>query len=284
MTGLQRLQLDPLIETVTADLQAGNQPNTSRLVVEVTEADSFALDLSLDNNGSPSVGTGQRRILLSEGNLAGLGDRFTLEYENTDGSNEVDVSYALQLRAGYAHSRVIDSDFDVLEISSDGVYAELGYRHPLIETPTEALSLELSLSHQQTQTRLGLDDIGPFPLSPGADSDGITQVTALRFSQQWTQRSQRHVLALRSQFSLGLDLFNATVNETGPDSRFFAWRGQGQWLRRIGSDTILLLRGEAQLTADDLLSQEEFGLGGASSVRCSRDRRLEAPRYPSWQS
>lgn len=276
LTGLQRLQLDPLIETVAADLQAGSRPNTSVLVVNATEADSFAVDLSLDNYGSPSVGAGQRRLLLSEGNLTGLGDRMALEYDNTDGSNGVDLSYtlpvspnndALRLRAGYSSSRVIDPNFQVLDISSSSVYYDLGYRHALIGTPTEDLTLGLTLSHQQNQTRLGLDNIGPFPLSPGADSQGITRITALRFSQQWTQRSQTHVLAFRSQFSLGLNWLNATLNPTGPDSRFLAWRGQGQWLQRLGPDTVLLLRGDAQLASSDLLSPEKFGLGGAQSVR-----------------
>ncbi|MFH7243779.1 MAG: ShlB/FhaC/HecB family hemolysin secretion/activation protein [Spirulina sp.] len=276
LAGLQRLQLNPLIETVAADLQAGSRANLSVLVVDLAEADSFAVDLSLDNYGADSTGVGQRRLLLSEGNLSSLGDRITLEYENTDGSNGVDLSYTLpvspngdilRFRVGYANSRVIDPNFQVLDISSSSVYYDLGYRHTLIETPTEELTLGLTLSHQHSQTRLGLDNIGPFPLSPGADRDGITRITALRFSQQWTQRSQTHVLAFRSQFSLGLDWLNATVNPTGPDSRFLAWRGQGQWLQRFGPDTLLLLRGDAQLASNDLLSPEKFGLGGAQSVR-----------------
>ncbi|MGB3519181.1 MAG: ShlB/FhaC/HecB family hemolysin secretion/activation protein, partial [Elainellaceae cyanobacterium] len=276
LTGLQRLQLDPLVETLAADLQAGNRPDTSILVVEVAEADSLAASFSLDNSRPPSVGAAQRSLGLSEVNLSGLGDRIALAYDNTDGSSGFDLSYrvpvspnndTLLLRAGYSKSRVIDPAFDVLDISSDGFYYELGYRHPMLETPTQELALGLTLSHQQNQTRLGLDNIGPFPISPGADSQGITQVTALRFFQEWTQRSQNYVLAFRSQFSVGLDLLNATVNETGPDSRFLSWRGQGQWLQLLGPETILLLRGDTQLSTDDLLSQEEFGLGGAYSVR-----------------
>ncbi len=49
---LQRLQIDPLIETVSADLQAGVRPGTSILRVEVTEADSFGLTVGLDNGRS----------------------------------------------------------------------------------------------------------------------------------------------------------------------------------------------------------------------------------------
>lgn len=324
LEGLQQLQLDPLIDTISADLQAGISPGTSRLVVEVAEADSFAVNTALANDRSPNIGGTQRTLGLSEGNLFGLGDRFALDYKNTDGSDGFDVSYTLpvspnndtlNLEAGYSDSRVIDSDFSVLDISSNSFYYELAYRHPLIQTPTEELALGLALSHQESQIQSGLIDSFQenesesdssrqllSVLSPGADENGFTRTTALRLFQEWTQRSQSHVLALRSQFSLGLRLLNATVNdsdnvnEMGPDSQFFSWRGQGQWVRLLGEDTLFLLRGDVQLTADDLLPQEEFGLGGARSVRgyrqdervrdngalLSAELHLPIARIPEW--
>ncbi len=284
LAGLQRLQLNPLIETVSADLQAGVQPGTSLLVIDVVEADSFAVNTSLANNRSPNIGGTQVSLGVDEGNLFGIGDRVTLDYKHTDGSDGVDFSYTvpvspnndtLRLAAGYADSRVINSAFSVLDISSDSAYYELGYRHPLIETPTQDAALGLTLSHQTSQTRLGLDDIGPFPLSPGADENGRTRTSAVRFFQEWTQRSQRHVLALRSQFNVGVDLLGATINDDAPDSRFFSWRGQGQWIKLLGKpDRLFLLRGDVQLTTDDLLPQEEFSLGGGQSVRGYRQDAL----------
>ncbi|MEM9483577.1 MAG: ShlB/FhaC/HecB family hemolysin secretion/activation protein [Cyanobacteria bacterium P01_F01_bin.116] len=282
--GLQRLQLDPLIETVSADLQAGVQQGTSLLVIDVVEADSFAVNTGLANNRSPNIGGTQVTIGVDEGNLFGIGDRIRLDYNHTEGSDGVDFSYTipvspnndtLRFAAGYADSRVINSDFAVLDISSDSAYYELGYRHPLVETPTHEAALGLALSHQSSQTRLGLDDIGPFPLSPGADERGRTRISALRFSQEWTQRSQSHVLALRSQFNVGLDLLDATINEDEPDSQFFSWRGQGQWVKRLGRDNrLFFLRGDLQIAANDLLSQEEFSLGGSQSVRGYRQDAL----------
>lgn len=284
LAGLQRLQLDPLIETVSADLQAGVKPGTSLLVIEVVEADSFAVNTRLANNRSPNIGGTQVTLGVDEGNLFGIGDRITLNYKHTEGSDGVDFSYTLpvspnndtlRLAAGYSDSRVIDSAFSVLDISSDSVYYELGYRHPLVETPTEVAALGLTLSHQSSQTRLGLDDIGPFPLSPGADENGRTRVSALRFFQEWTQRSQSHVLALRSQFNVGLDLLDANINNDAPDSRFFSWRGQGQWVKQLGKPgRLFFLRGDLQLATDDLLSQEEFSLGGGQSIRGYRQDAL----------
>ena len=284
LAGLQRLQLDPLIETVSADLQAGVRQGTSLLVIEVMEADSFALNTSLANSRSPNIGGTQVTVGVDEGNLFGIGDRIRLDYKHTDGSDGVDFSYTLpvspnndtiRLAAGYSDSRVINSDFSVLDISSDSAYYELGYRRPLIETPTQAAALGLTLSHQSSQTRLGLDDIGPFPLSPGADENGRTRISAVRFSQEWTQRSQSHVLALRSQFNIGLDLLDANISDNAPDSRFLSWRGQGQWVKRLGkAEQLFFLRGDVQLSANDLLSQEEFSLGGAQSIRGYRQDAL----------
>lgn len=284
LSGLQRLQLDPLIETVSADLQAGVRPGTSVLVIDVVEADSFAVNTGLANTRSPNIGGTQVTLGVDEGNLFGIGDRINLSYKHTEGSDGIDFSYTLpvspnndtlRFAAGYSDSRVINSAFSVLDISSDSTYYELGYRHPLIETPTEEAALGLTLSHQSSQTRLGLDDIGPFPLSPGADENGRTRISALRFSQEWTQRSQSHVLALRSQFNLGLDLLDSNINDNAPDSRFFSWRGQGQWVKQLGKpNRLFFLRGDLQLAADDLLSQEEFSLGGGQSVRGYRQDAL----------
>ena len=284
LSGLQRLQLDPLIETVSADLQAGVEQGTSLLVIDVVEADSFDVNTGLANSRSPNIGGTQVTLGVNEGNLFGIGDRIRLDYKHTEGSDGIDFSYTLpvspnndtlRFAAGYSDSRVIASEFEVLDISSDSVYYDLGYRHPLVETPTQSAALGVALSHQSSQTRLGLDDIGPFPLSPGADDNGRTRISALRFSQELTQRSQTHVLALRSQFNLGLDLLDATINDDAPDSRFFSWRGQGQWVKRLGNNNrLFFLRGDIQLTGDDLLSQEEFSLGGAQSIRGYRQDAL----------
>jgi len=284
LEGLQRLQIDPLIETVSADLQAGVRPGTSILRVEVTEADSFDLTLGLDNGRSPNIGSFRRRIDVNEGNLTGWGDRFFAGYSNTDGSNSLDLAYSvpvsprntrINLEGGLSESRVIDETFDVLDISSDAHYYEVGVTHPFIESPTEELTLGLALSHKESQTSLGIDNIGPFPLSPGADENGESRVTALRFSQSWTKRSQKQVIAARSQFNLGLDLLNSTVNEGDvPDSQFLSWRGQGQWVRLLGENSLLFLRSDVQLTTSALLSSEQFGLGGQQTVRGYRQDAL----------
>lgn len=274
LEGLQLLQLDPLIESLSADLQAGARPGTSILQVEVTEADTFSVDLIANNWRSPSVGSFRRQIQVSEANLLGFGDGISASYSNTDGSDSFDVSYSipvnprngtLSLSYGTTSSQVIEPAFEVLEIEADSRYYEVSFRQPIVQTPTEEFTLGLTASRQESQTEIAF--LGPFPLSPGADDQGRTQISALRFFQEWTRRGSQEVLAARSQFSLGLDALNSTVNEEGPDSRFFAWRGQGQWVRLLARDTLLLVRADVQLADGPLVPLEQFGLGGAQSIR-----------------
>ena len=82
------------------------------------------------------------------------------------------------------------------------------------------------------------------------------------------------MIALRSQFNIGFDFLDATVNDVGPDSQFFHWQGQGQFVRALGPNWLVLLRGGVQLSTDSLLSLEQFGIGGQSTVRGYRQDRV----------
>jgi len=280
---LQLLQLNPLIERLSVELGAGIRPGVSTLTVDISEAPAMGAFLGYDNQRSPSVGTDRRIVGLSHGNLLGFGDRANISYINTDGSNALDdASYTLPinprngtitLRYRNSDSDIIEEPFNELDIESKFRSYEISYRQPLRETPTSLFALGLSAVRLESENSL----LGePFPLSAGADDDGQIRVSALRFFQELTQRSARDVFAMRSQFSLGIGSFDATVNSEPPDSRFFAWRGQGQYLRILAPDTILLLRSDIQLATRPLLALEQFSLGGLSSVRGYRQDFLLA--------
>lgn len=280
LEALQLLQLNPLIASISAELQAGTRPELSLLKVQVSEADAFAVDLFADNGRVPSVGSFERGVELRHGNLLGWGDALALTYTNTDGSNQYEFSYALpvnprngtvRLYGSLTDTEVIEEPFDRIDITGESKYLELSFRQPIIEKPNRELALGLMGSFQESQTFL----LGEkFPLSPGANADGITRVTALRFFQDYLSRQPRAVFAARSQFNLGLDAFGSTVNDDAPDSRFFGWRGQAQYVRLLAPDTLLVLRSDAQLTPNSLVPLEQFSVGGLNSVRGYRQDSL----------
>lgn len=285
LEGLQLLQLDPVIETISAELAAGVRPGTSILDVDVVQADTFDVDLELNNGRSPSVGSFRQEISISEGNLIGIGDRISAGYSRTSGSDTFAFDYTVPVNArngtvgvsiGFTDSDVIEEEFEFLDIASDSQFYELTYRQPIIQTPSEEFALSLTASRRESRSEFLEDILGeaiPFP-SLGSDEDGRTRVSALRFAQEFTKQGSRQVIAARSQFSFGLDAFDSTINDFGPDSEFFAWRGQGQWVRLLARDTLLLVRGDIQLADNSLVPLEQFGLGGQQTVRGYRQDEL----------
>jgi hemolysin activation/secretion protein len=279
LEALQLLQLNPVIQTLSTELSTGTRPGQNLLEVRVEEAPAFQFQVGLDNGRSPAVGSFRRRAQLSHANLLGQSDDFRVAYENTDGSNSVDGSYTLPINSrngalsfnfSAADSRIIESPFDAIDIESQSRSVNLTFRQPLVQTPNREIALGFTLSHQQNDTSL----LGvPFQLSPGANDRGETRISALRFSQEWLNRGARSVVAVRSQFSLGVGTF-ATVNNDAPDSRFLAWQGQAQWARLLAPDTLLLVRSSVQLADQSLVPLEQFSVGGAVTVRGYRQDRL----------
>ena len=295
---LQLLQLNPLIERINAELSVGTSRNRWRLDIEVDQADAFEPSLFANNSRTPSVGSFQRGIVLRHNNFARGGEEIAFAYRNTDGSNDYDFDFTLPFNSlngtinfGY---RFIDSDiieppFDSLRINSQTDEYELTIRQPVIlratDRSTQELALGLEFSRQANSTTIfdsQIQDNVPFPLSRGAEENpnaedlGQTKVIALRFFQDWTRRTRSDVLAARSQFSLGLDAFDATINEGQPDGEFFAWRGQLQWVRLLDTESniTVLLRSDIQLTPDELVALEQFSVGGVDSVRGYRQDSL----------
>ena len=236
------------------------------------------------------MGSFRRGASITEANLLGLGDEIRLAYSNTDGKDEIDVAYRIPWNPrngtiGFAYNhtenKVIEPPFDDLDIKSNSDIYELTLRQPLIQTIQQQNSHEfaLGLTTSLRDNESSLLDM-PFPLSPGANDKGETRIFALRFFQEYTQRNARSVLALRSQFNFGLDAFDSTVNqqiegvERIPDSRFFAWRFQGQYVRLLGRDSLFLFRTNGQIADQRILSSEQFSLGGLRSVRGYRQDQL----------
>ena len=277
---LQLLQLNPLIERISAQLAAGAPPEASTLEIDITEADTFSIEAFLDNGRSPSVGSFRRGVEIQENNFLGFGDRLILTYTNTDGSNAGDVSYSfplnrkngsLKFAAGINDTEVVESPFDDLDIVGDSYYLDFTFSQPIIFKPTQELAFGITFSYQHSQTELLAED---FPFPPNENRQGEASISAIRFFQEFIQRNPTDLFAVRSQFSLGLDLFDATIDDDAADSRFIAWRGQAQYVKLLAPDTLLILRSELQFANDSLLSQERFSIGGLNSVRGYRQNLL----------
>ncbi len=286
LEALQILQLNPIIKTVSAELSAGSEPGTNILSVRVEVAQTFQAEAIFDNGRSPTVGEFRRGVQLSQANLLGFGDSIQGWYLNTNGSNDWNIDYNLPINAhngtiGFRYrnvtSRIVEYPLDELDIESRYQDYAVSLRQPVYQTPTQDVTLGITFEHQKSSTRLGGE---PLAGIYGGDNQARTNVSTLRLSQEWTRRSNFDVLALRSEFSIGLEVlgttepYDAGVNPFAPESNYFLWRGDGQWVRLLAPDNLFVLRTNIQLASNPLVPLEQFGIGGLNSVRGYRQNYL----------
>jgi len=272
---LRLLRTDPLFENIEASLRVGSQQGKSILIVRIAETDPFEGSVSIDNYSPPSVGSERLGLRLSYLNLTGNGDRISTSYYHTtrSGSDVGDISYRLpvnpmngtvQLRTSLNRNEVVESGFSVFDIQGESQLYEASFRQPFIRTPREELALSIGFAYQRSKALLG--DI--LPVSPGANSEGVTTTSVIKFGQDYLRRDARGAWSLRSLLSLGTDLFNATDNpEPTPDGQFVSWLGQLQRVQVLNENNLLIIGADIQLTPDSLVPSQQFVIGGGQSLR-----------------
>jgi hemolysin activation/secretion protein len=280
----QELQLrlrDPLVASINAQLAPGERPGEAVLHTRVTEAPRYELGATLDNKLSPSLGEAVVTLQAGMRNLLGTGDVLSAELGVAEG---IDHDLRLRYRTPFtardtfaglyydrARSEIVQSPFDVLDIRTEIETAGLLVGQPVYRTLDWDVILSAALERRTSDTFL----LGePFSFSPGV-VDGRSVVSVARLIQELVQRTREHVLAVRSTFSIGLDAFGSTIHENAPDSRFFAWLGQLQWVRRFGARGHQVhFRLNGQAVDDSLLPLEQFSVGGLDSVRGFRTNQV----------
>lgn len=272
---LRLLRLDPLFENIEASLRAGEEIGKSILTVRAREASPLFANFSIDNFSPPSVGSERFGGNVRMRNLTGIGDEISVAYYWSNGDSQVyDFSYrapinamngTIQLRVAPNQNEIVQKPFDVLGIRGESDLYELSYRQPLVRSPRQEFALSLGFTHQESQT-FTFD--GPAPFGFGPDEDGISRTSTIKFGQDYLRRDSAGAWSFRSQFSLGTGLLDATINANPvPDGRFLSWTGQVQRVQRLGSRQILIVQGDLQLTPNNLLSSQQFVIGGGGSLR-----------------
>ena len=280
---IRLIQQNPLMDSVDARLISGSAPGLSVLKLDLVEASNITTQLIFANDESPNVGEYRATAAIAHQNLLGLGDRFSAEYSLTEGLDRYGLSYSLPINArdgslfvSYRDndSEITNTFFSPVDIEAESRSFSFGLRQPIIRQPQSELALSLALDLRESETFLNEDS---FSFNPDRlEESGESNVTALRFTQEWLSRSGKNVFGTSSQFSLGIDAFDATIDDTGTDGRFFSWLGQFQWLRALNNerDALLIARLATQFTPDSLLSIEQFALGGLGSVRGYEQNQL----------
>lgn len=290
--GLQILRQNPNVKQVNAELMPGTAPGQSVLDLRVVDQQPFRAGIQVDNHRPPSVGSEEISAQASDLNLTGHSDPLNLNYgiandgvnggwgfsgwDNVSGDYTVPITRfntTLGVRASRDNDGIIENPFTSLDITSETTDFGGVLRQPLFQTPNREFALAVAFDRRQNySTLLGQ----PFNVSPGAENGWMT-VSVLGLSQEFIDRGQDHVLALRSTFDFGLDVLGATDNGVAgdPNGKFFAWLGQGQYVQRLfNTQNELILRASGQWTHDNLLALEQISIGGSQTVRGYLENQL----------
>ena len=293
--GLQLLRQNPNVRQVNAELKPGNAPGQSLLDLRVEDQQPFRLGLQIDNQRPPSVGAEEISLLASDLNLTGHSDPLELRYGIANsgahgiefsGADNMEGSYllpftrfdtSLGLHGSRLNTSIVEDIFVPLDITSLTTSYGVDLRQPVYRTANQEAALSIGFDYRRNKTTLlGVPD----NISPGAVK-GEMVVSVLRLSQEWIQRGQNHVLALRSTFNLGLDVLDASDNGIpgDPNAKYFSWLGQGQYVQRLfNTQNQLVLRVTGQWTAEPLFALEQLSVGGLGSVRGYLENQLVRDR------
>ena len=286
---LQMLQQDPHVQRINAELRRGAAPGQSELNVRVSESRPFKAWLEFNNFQSPAVRAERWLATLAHESVTGNGDRLQITYgqsipmNNTTGVLPlINVSYVLPITAydtslaiAYRRSdfEVVTEPFKALGIEGHTEIFSVTLQQPVYRTLNHQVNVGVQGEYLYNKNLL----LGqPFDFFAGYQN-GVANVAALRFLQDWTYRTQDSIVGMRSRFSVGLDVLDATIN-SGPvaDGRYFSWVGQLQGLHRFEqyAGTQLLGRMDLQLTNDRVFPLEQMPIGGRYSVRGYREISL----------
>ncbi|MDJ0635075.1 MAG: ShlB/FhaC/HecB family hemolysin secretion/activation protein [Xenococcaceae cyanobacterium MO_188.B29] len=274
LQSLGRLQNNPLIQTIKGRITQSSL-GKNVLLLNVEENNPLSAQIYLTNAYSPSIGSFGGNARIVHQNLLGFGDRLTIDHSQTEGLRRTGGSYSFPFNRldgriifayNNANSELVEDEVEDLGIEADYESFSLKIEQPIIYTSTESLTLSLGIEQIDSETFV-LNDFS-FAFTDGL-TDGRSKITALRFTQEYEKKGASTLFIVNSQFSVGLDLFDATTTDVGIDGSFWNWRGDIQWLKAFNEekDLVLATRLNIQLTPDQLLPFEQITIGGLGSVR-----------------
>ncbi len=267
---LSQLEQSPFFKTVQANLTRSSV-GENLLSLSIEESNPFKSEFAVTNSYSPSIGS-FGGVARGNYHLLGVGDLLSLEYNRTEGLKRISAGYSLPIdaRGGTVAFNFTDADTEAIEdpVSALDIQADFEAYSVGIVTPVANFGnsqVTLGLEFESLRSETFIDGDFSFAFIEGLE-DGKSQINALRFIQKFSNRTENSLLIASSQFNVGLNVLDTTINDTGIDGLFWSWQGKAQWLEDFSAFSTLTSV-NLQLSDDRLLPLEQISLGGGNSVR-----------------
>lgn len=272
--------------------RSGRKPGEIAATVSVADDNPLRRFMTVDNSGTPSTGTHRVAIGVQHANLFNRDHVATFQY-TTSVEQPADVTIfglgyriplyesgnSVDLIAGY--SSVNSGQVQILNATANvsGAGRIFGARHNWHLPRDGELSQRISLSAdwRDFDSSLTLDNV-PGNLVPRV----ITHPVSLGWYGNWRNDMREAAVNVSIARNIpggehGRDEDFAALRARA-DARFVVVRAGASWLQLLPRDWRLRLQAQTQYTNDALVSGEQFGVGGADSVRGLRERVLADDR------
>lgn len=258
---------------VTPELKAGEAPGTLDVVLTVEETSPFSASVEVNNFASASTSEYRTSLTVGHDNLWGAGHSVNLSAqtapERADDGTVYSINYMMPLGAGtQLLGYYVRSDSDIAIVGGMSVVGRgnmggvrlirsLGSRDGFYHSLTAGIDWK---DFEETVT-LGSDRTGApieyYPLS-------------LSWRGDWTGEHRSQNLSITSVMGVrGLGSSAAAFDYKRYNARpsFLVLKAEAERTDEVGANLQMNLRLSGQWSADPLISNEQFSLGGMSSVR-----------------
>ncbi len=238
-----------------ARLSKGKDFGQTHLHLDVLEPSRWQVTPTVDNQGRTFTGLYRWGVEVQNRSLTNRGDALFAKWLGSYGAQSVLANYQYPLNrhgtavtAGFGYGRAnIDLDAgNQPKLLGTALNYSLGVQQPLNKRRT--LTVDAGVNFTRSTF-----DLNSFRLRED-------HILALQQGLTWQQPDKWGQTTVRAVNTVGVDAF-------GGDDAF--WKGQlfaNRWLR-LPWDTILMVRGQGQVSSGPLRPSQQFQLGGLYSVR-----------------
>ena len=255
--------------------------------VVVTEAKPWNFAVSLANTGSRSTGRDRLTFSGSHSNVLDMDHQFTGAYttsiERTRDVNQLGLNYRIPLYrlggvvgASFTHSKVV-GNFGAFNSTGAGQTMGINYSQYLPPDGGYRATITLGLDDK----RFDVTEISGVPI-PG---QLVRRSRPLSLSYTARVESDTAVWGYNTELAtnIGGGSGNNLAAYKSEDPRistanFKILRANANYLASFAGGWLWSIKGQMQYSPDALISGEQFGLGGASSIRGTGERPISGDR------
>ena len=297
--------ISPNVEKVSKSLRLANENPSKQtnvllrgsdkegevdVVARIADERPWKVSLSLDNTGTSSTGLFRTGLALQHSNMFDLDHVAVVQYV-TSPTDIHDVSIlgmgyhipiyrlgdSVDLTAGYSNvnSGTLESLGGQFGVSGSGGVFGLRYNHNLDRWKQLEHKVVIGLDHRAYHNDITTGG------GPSLVPDITVHPLSVTYNGTWRETTSEIGVYLTAAQNLpgGNDGTTAAFADPqqrngGPAANYFVWRWGANYARAFNNDWQIKAAWSVQATNDMLISGEQFGLGGADSVRAFVEREI----------